>query len=203
MTTLKNQSVAAAQRLVPLSAALLPEFRALHLSSGFGGCFCAVWTSFDETWIARCEEGGHRNFEITKARVENGEHVGYLLFAGSEAIGWTGSGPKTSYPLLATKLGSRTTPCAPDVWALGCLAVRADWRGKGIADRIVDLVVQAARENGARVIEAYPVHPWDEDRSYRGSVGLFERHGFVTVGSERDGEHEIRVMHLPLTEAVV
>lgn len=166
--------------------------------TGFGGCFCAVWTSFGDDWVARCGDPERPNVEVTRRRVEAGEHVGFLVREGPDLVAWTGAGPKTSFPLLMDRLAARITPLAPDVWCIGCLAVRANWRGTGIGEGIVQAVIERARDAGARAVEAYPTRPWDEPRSYRGALRTYERNGFREVAAERDGETEILLVRLEL-----
>lgn len=185
--------------LEPLTAARLPEFEALLGGSEFGGCFCAVWTSFGEDWGARCADPARPNLLATTRDLGSGRRVGYFVREGREVVAWTGSGPKTEFPLLATKLGSRLTPSAATTWSVGCLAVRAAHRGRGLPAAIVAAVLDEARRAGAVCVEAYPVRPFHEPRVYRGTVGVFERAGFVELGAERDGPHEIVVMRRGLT----
>ena len=127
-----------------------------------------------------------------------GEHVGFLVHEGSELVAWTGAGPKSGFPFLATKLASRLTPAEAGTWSLGCLAIRSERRGQGLSRRIVQAVIAEARRGGASVLEAYPTKPWDEARSYRGALGTFEGLGFSRAGSEPDGESELLLMRLEL-----
>ncbi len=90
------------------------------------------------------------------------------------------------------------TPATEEIWSIGCLALRADCRGAGLASRVVQAVVERARNAGASAIEAYPTRPWDEPRSYRGGHRLYARLGFLEVGSERDGESEVLLVRLDL-----
>jgi GNAT superfamily N-acetyltransferase len=113
-------------------------------------------------------------------------------------VAWTGSGPKGEFPLLATKLASRPTPSDGATWAVGCLAVRAAHRGRGLADEVVAAVIEEARRAGASAVEAYPVRPFHEPRVYRGTEGLYRRAGFVQAGVEKDGAHEVLLMRLSL-----
>lgn len=185
-------------RLEALKTSKLDSFRGLLGSSEFGGCFCAVWSSYDDNWVARCKDKSQPNFEITKRNVEAGRHTGYLVYRGLDLVGWTGSGPKTSFPFLQTKLASRLSAFSDDIWSVGCLAVRSAFRGQGLADAIVTAVINEARALGAKMIEAYPVRPFHEPHVFRGTLGLYERMGFSEISFERDGEHEIVLMSLSI-----
>lgn len=184
--------------LEPLTQERLDTFRELLGSSEFGGCFCAVWTSYSDDWVSRCHDKSQPNFLITKKNVEEGRHVGFLIYQASDLIGWTGSGPKTAFPFLKTKLGSRLSDYSSEIWSLGCLAVRESFRGQGFSDLIVKTVTKEASERGAIALEAYPTRPFHEPRVFRGTHSLYTRLGFAEISSEKDGDFEIALMSLPL-----
>jgi GNAT superfamily N-acetyltransferase len=184
--------------LQSLTVDKLDVFKELLGSSEFGGCFCAVWTSYGDDWIDRCKDRAQPNFLVTKKNVEAGKHVGFLVYDSNDLIGWTGSGPKTDFPFLKTKLGSRLSSFSADIWSVGCLAVKEAYRGKGIADFIVSTVVEEAKKNNAKIIEAYPTRPFHEPRLFRGTYQLYARLGFTEVSSEKDGDYEIVLMSLDL-----
>lgn len=185
-------------RLESLQSPALPAFRSLLGSSDFGGCFCAVWTSHDEAWVKRCGDPAQPNYFVTEARVKAGGHCGYLVYEDAELVGWTGSGPKPSFPFLARKLASRLSPSIDTTWSIGCLAIKSEWRGKGLAERIVHAVLDEAARSGAKTIEAYPVRPTDEARVFRGSYKMYERCGFAIKEMEKDEDSEILLMYLLL-----
>jgi GNAT superfamily N-acetyltransferase len=184
--------------LSPLTPDKLNEFRDLLGSSEFGGCFCAVWTTYGDDWGARCSDKSQPNFYITKKSVEEGKHTGYLVYQDSDLVGWTGSGQKTDFPFLQSKLGSRLSEFSEDIWSVGCLAIKASFRGKGIPDLIVRAVANEAAAGGAQVLEAYPTRRFHEPRIFRGNYTLYQRLGFVESGSEKDEDHEIVLMKLAL-----
>lgn len=185
-------------RLHSLTENDLGAFQNLLGSTDFGGCFCAVWTSFGEDWEKRCDDPSQPNFTLTARNVKNGLHVGYLVYKGSGLVGWTGSGPKTSFPLLKTKLGSRLSDFSDRIWSIGCIAVAKEQRGKSFSEQIVRAVCEEARIRGADLVEAYPARPFHEPRIYRGTHTLYERSGFKEINSEKDGEFDIVLMQLPV-----
>lgn len=177
----------------------LPSFRGLMGSKDFGGCFCAVWTSYGEDWGSRCADSSQPNFLVTQRNVKEGRHVGFLVYEGDKLVGWTGSGPKTAFPFLKTKLASRQSKFSDEIWSIGCLTLAAEARGRNLSEEIVQAVAQEARLNRARLLEAYPTRPWDEPRMFRGSEGLYKRLGFTEISSEKDGETDILLMQLRLS----
>lgn len=184
--------------LQPLTMEKLDVFREFLGSSEFGGCFCAVWTSYGDDWVDRCKDKSQPNFMITKKNVESGRHVGFLIYNGSDLVGWTGSGPKIDFPFLKTKLGSRLSDFTSEIWSVGCLAIKEEYRGKGMSDVIVQAIAEEAEAKGATHLESYPTRPFHEPRVFRGTYQLYKRLGFAEVGSEKDGDYEIVLMSLPL-----
>ncbi len=106
---------------------------------------------------------------------------------------------RTLHTFLGGTLAGLATgvhPSGKDVWAIGCIAIKQDFRGRGLSDRIMEAVIREARRSGAKVLEAYPTRPWDEPRSFRGSESAYRRAGFQEIGKEQDGASEILLMQL-------
>lgn len=153
-----------------------------------------MWTAQGADWESRCADPAMPNYHATAQRVQKGEHVGYFVYENDTLVGWTGSGPKNCFPLLASKLGSRLSASSQQTWSIGCIAVKTEFRGRGLADKIVAAVLGLAQRNLATHVEAYPVRPFHEPRIYRGTEGLYRRMGFFEAGFEHDGEHQILLM---------
>ncbi|MEZ4322291.1 MAG: GNAT family N-acetyltransferase [Myxococcota bacterium] len=172
---------------MPLTADRMEAFAGLLGHADFGGCFCAVWTHAGPGWGTRCRDAARPNLAATRQDVASGRKPGFLVFEGPELVGWTGAGPRSEFPRLHERLGARLSD-RTDAWIVGCFALPAAARGRGLADAILDGVIARARAEGAGCIEAFPTRPWDEPRSYRGSEALFLRHGFEEIGAEADGD---------------
>ena len=65
-------------QLKPLLPEQLDEFKSLLGSTDFGGCYCAVWTSYGTDWATRCADKNAPNFFSTAERVNNGKHAGSI-----------------------------------------------------------------------------------------------------------------------------
>lgn len=178
-------------RLRALGAEELGELEALLGGPGFGGCFCAVWCHHGPDWGARCADPARPNLAATAADVRAGRRAGFLVEVAGEVVAWTGSGPRSEFPALGQRLGARLVPREPGTWVVGCLALAPEQRGRGLGEDIVRAVVSEARAAGARRLDAFPTRPWDEPRSYRGSLSMYRRLGFVERGAEADGDSEI------------
>ncbi len=71
------------------------------------------------------------------------------------------------------------------MWCVWCIRVRPGYRGRGISHHLLQGAVDFAREQGAPVVEGYPVdnrgEKVDLTMAYVGTRALFERAGFTKV----------------------
>ncbi len=106
--------------------------------------------------------------------------IGY--FRGSPA-GWISLGPREEYLRL------RRSPIMKPVddikvWSVVCSYVAKPYRGLGLQQQMLAAAVGFARDNGATVLEAYPVDKAErshDDFMFFGSRSLYERAGFREV----------------------
>ncbi|HUF80786.1 MAG TPA: GNAT family N-acetyltransferase, partial [Burkholderiales bacterium] len=108
---------------------------------------------------------------------------GVLAFDGDEAVGWVAVAPR---PELARIDKSRATPRVDDedVWVIPCVTVRKNARGRGIATALIRAAVEYAREQGAKMVEAYPragAKRTSDDNAFFGTEAMFRRAGFRVV----------------------
>ena len=174
-------------RLESLTRENWGSFAQLLGGAEFGGCYCAVWTHFGDDWSQRCRDADRPNLAATRRDLELGRRPGYLVRDDRGAVlGWTGSGPRSEFPLLDRRLGARRSTRTDTTWCIGCVALSGEARGQGLSAQVIREVVALARKNGAPAIEAYPVDPWDEPRSYRGALSTYLSLGFREITRERD-----------------
>jgi GNAT superfamily N-acetyltransferase len=113
---------------------------------------------------------------------------GLVARVGREPAGWCAVEPRTAYEgllrVFRVPWDGRDEDKADDtVWAVTCLFVRAGFRRRGVSRALARAAVDAARERGARAIEAYPIVP---DRAmgeelHVGTPGVFADAGLVEV----------------------
>jgi GNAT superfamily N-acetyltransferase len=146
-------------------------------------CWCQWFPmtrrEFDES--SRDERRDRFRAEIAGSRPA----PGLVAFLDHHAAGWVRIGPRVAQGrLLNTRMAKNGAQPAddPGVWALTCLVVRREFRGRGVAAGMVEAAVAFAGSHGARLIEAYPIdtgrRPSSTNELYVGSVPLFERAGF-------------------------
>lgn len=71
------------------------------------------------------------------------------------------------------------------VWAITCFVVRREHRGAGVSARLLEAAVADAHDNGARVIEGYPidvaVKKTSSNELFHGALSTFLDAGFIEV----------------------
>jgi GNAT superfamily N-acetyltransferase len=107
-----------------------------------------------------------------------------LAYVDGVVAGWCGFGPRPRLPRL---VNSRTIPAVDDrpVWAILCFNIRVGYRRQGVAQALLDGVVDYARRSGAPGVEAYPIDPEgsrvDVSFGFVGLTPMFDKAGFRRV----------------------
>jgi GNAT superfamily N-acetyltransferase len=113
---------------------------------------------------------------------------GLIAYRDSRSVGWVSLGPREDYVKLA-----RLKVFAPiddrPVWSLVCFVVARAERGQGLARELLAAAIDYARAEGSTTLEGYPadtrgkrIHVSD---AYKGTISMFERHGFSVVARRR------------------
>jgi GNAT superfamily N-acetyltransferase len=109
---------------------------------------------------------------------------GVLAYLDGEVAGWCALGPRAEMGRLQR---SRTIPVVDDlpVWSIVCFVVRPGFRRRGVAAALLDGAIRYAAEQGATVLEAYPI---DTDGArvsgtllFVGTTSMFEQADFHRV----------------------
>lgn len=126
---------------------------------------------------------------------------GILGYADGAVIGWAGVAPRQEVAELQdAAVYPRVDDSEP--WAIFCLRTRAGQRRRGIGQQLLDGAVAFARENGATVVEGYPLdtdQKVDPIYTYPGLRSMFENAGFAKVADTQSTLGGVRriVMRLP------
>lgn len=154
------------------------DFEALFGERGAcAGCWCMFPLLARKEWEAG---KGERNRKAMKKRVDSRVVPGLLAYEGSEAVGWIALAPRETYPLL-----ERSRVMAPlddePVWSVVCFFIDRKHRGRGLTVELLNAAADYAGEQGARILEGYPVDP-DKPTSpafiWHGTASAFTRAGF-------------------------
>jgi GNAT superfamily N-acetyltransferase len=146
---------------------------------GGGGCVCMSYRD------ARLDMPARVAYMHDECAREPGP--GVLAYVDDVPAGWCSVAPKPTYRRL---MNSRTIPHPEDeleVWSIVCFVVRGGYRKRGLMHDLLDGAVAHAKENGAPIVEGYPVDSAgtrvDVISGYVGTVPLFEKHGFDRYSS--------------------
>ena len=152
----------------------------------WSGCYC----TFYHRTVPVSEWASHSGVENRAAAVgliARGEMKGYLAYEGAEPVGWCNANVKTAYPAIAEDPELKSPEDARIV-SIVCFVVRPDRRRTGVSSRLLEAVIQGARETeGIDFVEAYPVKEADTAaKNYHGHPVLYSRAGFgITAETER------------------
>ncbi len=169
----------------PLTRSDWPAIEALFGERGAcGGCWCMAWRRPGREWE---NHRGSSNRRALRKLVSSGEATGTIALHGGEAIGWCSAGPRGVFLSLETKR-SLKTDWDERTWSVTCFFLHKEWRGQGVATKLLRAAVDLARSSGAKRIEGYPA-PLTKGFNGRlpatfawtGLPRLFERCGFVVL----------------------
>ena len=115
--------------------------------------------------------------------VDSGIVPGLIGYSDGDPAGWISLGPRDQYHKLQRSPVMKPVDDIP-VWSVVCSYVARPYRGLGMQHLLLDAAIEHARENGARVLEAYPIDKAErshDDFMFFGSRSLYERAGFAEV----------------------
>lgn len=182
----------------PLRPALLGDYLAFFDRDAFAdfpwwsSCFCIFYRDPAHTGDSSPEKRDeHRPKAIELVR--SGEQQGFLAYADGKVVGWCSAGPREGY--RAMRRYAAAIDGTPDVGAIMCFVVAAPYRGSGVATALLNAACDGLRDQGMRVVEAYPTTkepptephpvPWSA-HNYHGPLRMFLSNGFF-VHRQMDG----------------
>lgn len=168
-------------RSVPATPERWPDLVRLFGERGAcGGCWCMYWRRTRAEFNAG---KGRKNRNALKRLIESGPPPGVLAYAGDEPAGWCAVAPREDYPALSRSRILKPVDETP-VWSISCLFVAKPYRRKGVSEALIRAAVDLARQQGATVVEAYPVEPKGRMADvfvWTGIASGFQRAGFGEV----------------------
>lgn len=191
--------VSAQRRIVaPMSVMIQPATAdrfndAQHVLSGGGdgaSCQCQWWMMRNRDWQQTTRD---ERTALLRAEFDGSPAPGLIAVVDGGAGGWVRVGPRTVQVRLAhTRAFAQNSAQPwddPSVWAVSCFVVRREFRGQGLTTQLLDAAVAAARDGGARVIEAYPIDTTATTKRtndlYVGVLSTFLEAGFREVARIR------------------
>ena len=130
------------------------------------------------------EEGrGEGNRQAMQGFIESGQVPGILAYAEGEAVAWCSISPRAQHVGLQA-LGSYRRFDNPEVWTVTCFYIHDGFRGQRLMPALLEAAVEYATEQGAQMVEGYPVDEQSEQVGtgpglYLGTASVFQKAGFV------------------------
>jgi GNAT superfamily N-acetyltransferase len=144
-----------------------------------GNCWCMYYRlSKADYHIGKLEEGNKRAMQEI---VRSGKPAGLLGLYEDQAIAWCAFAPREDFIKLEKSRVHKRIDDLP-VWSIPCFFIDKNFRRHGVSIALLKGVINYAKENGIKVIEAYPTIPTQEKLpdsfAWIGLYKSFERAGF-------------------------
>jgi GNAT superfamily N-acetyltransferase len=127
---------------------------------------------------------GESNKQAFKQIIETGNVPGILAYFREQPVGWCSVAPREQFPALDRSPTLKRVDHEP-VWSIVCFFVASPYRRRGVSKTLIEAAIEYARENGAKIIEAYPLFPESSKdpryERYMGVISTFKATGFEEV----------------------
>jgi GNAT superfamily N-acetyltransferase len=102
-----------------------------------------------------------------------------LAYADGKPVGWCNYGETTHLAGVMHRFGLGAAD-RDGVGSVACFVIAPQYRGHGVASRLLDAAVDRLRARGLRAVEAYPgrIEGNSAQSHYRGPLSMFLRAGF-------------------------
>jgi GNAT superfamily N-acetyltransferase len=139
---------------------------------------------FRQTQTQFEQQKGEANRQALRAIVVRGAVPGILAYQGGKPVGWCAVAPRSEYSRLARSRLFQPLDDQP-VWSIVCFFIARTHRRKGLTVALLGAAIDYARQQGARILEGYPVDPSSTSSpdvfAYTGTLSAFRRAGFQEV----------------------
>ncbi len=193
---MKISDVASFYGVKPLKEDNWHDFEELFGERGAcGGCWCMSWR------LKRSEferQKGEKNKKAMRAIIKSGEVPGIIIYIEGKPAGWCSLGPRQNFSALERSRILKKVD-DQDVWSIVCFFIPKQNRRKGLSVQLIKAAIEYAREQGARILEAYPHDPVKGDMpdvfAHTGLAHAFEKAGFKEV-ARRSEKRPIMRYHI-------
>lgn len=183
----------------PLDLSRWKDLETVFMSTGCSqarGCWCMYYRESGKVQVPPgVRPSDHRKHQLMDLAASD-TPPGLIGYLGDVPVGWVSLGPRSAFLKLARSPVLKPVDDRP-VWSLVCFVVAGKWRRKGVAEALLGGAVLYAREQGADILEAYPVdrpEPGRDDSMWFGSKAMYDRAGFVEVARRRPDRPVVRLV---------
>ena len=155
------------------------DHRAFLNDEDWAGCYCQAYLYPPETNEEDIFGPGKARVAACD-RVAEGKMDGYLAHSQGKMVAWCAAGNSKLFQRL---------PDADDTLArIICFNVDPDFRNQGIAGELLDLIIEDLSNRGFAAVEAAPSTDDSSERSFQGTVSMYQERGFEKVTDMPTGQ---------------
>ena len=155
------------------------------------GCWCTYWRLTRQQFHRLYY--GEKSKQLMHSIVQSGSVPGLLAYCNGKLAGWISIAPREEFPSLDRSAMLKSIDAQP-VWSIVCFFISKSYRGKKISSRLVEAATSYARDNGAKIVEAYPFNTASRQclppERYMGVLSTFQKAGFH-VAADRGGQRVV------------
>ena len=147
-----------------------------------GNCWCMYFRRKKAEFTEGKLDDGNKN--SMKELVWSGAPTGLLGLYEGKAIAWCAFAPREDYIKMEKSRVHKRIDDEP-VWSVTCFFIRKEFRRMGVSVALLKGLIDYARQQEIKIIEAYPTIPTQESLpdsfAWIGLYKSFERAGFRIV----------------------
>ena len=146
--------------------------RAFEDNEEWRGCYC---TAFYYPKPVEYISTSNRRREYAKWLIETGRMHGYMAYEDNKVVGWVNANDKAKYPRLNNIYDKNEK-----VLSIVCFLIEKEYRGKGIAKSLLVSIINAAKDKGFSIVEAYPKKKSKSEYGrWNGPYDMYIKYGFT------------------------
>ena len=177
----------------PLTPERWDDFEILFGPRGaYSGCWCMWWRTTRKEF-EQCQGDGNK--AALRALVDAGRVPGIIGYHEGRPAAWAALGPREDFPSIGRSRVLKAIDDQP-VWSLPCLFVGKEFRGNNLARAMIEAAVDYVKNQGGKIVEAYPTVPRGGKlppvSSFMGFPAVFEKAGFTEVARPSDARMIMR-----------
>ncbi|MEI7660799.1 MAG: GNAT family N-acetyltransferase [Bacteroidota bacterium] len=158
-----------------------------------GNCWCMYYRLSKTDFLEGKFDDGNKL--AMKALTWDDKPAGILGLYEGQAIAWCAFAPREDYLKLGKSRVHKPIDDKP-VWSIPCMFIDKNYRKEGISVQLLKGVVDYAKANGIKIVEAYPAIPTQpvlpDSFAWIGLYKSFERAGFVIVDRKSKNRPMVR-----------
>ncbi len=165
--------------VVRLTPANRSDFYAVHCRENSADwCFCAAW--WVPTWEGWGDRTAEENRALRESLFEQGVYDGYLLERDGSPAGWCQCGPRDRLEKLCRQFDLAPDP---EVWAVTCFLLAPEARGQGLAQHLLESVLEDLLLRGVKKVQGFPKRGegLSAGEVWTGTEAMFQKAGFTIV----------------------